>query len=93
MEKSQVAGFFYCLLAFSHAVAAVLRGAGKAFISMMVMIVVWCGIRVSFLSIFVPLTHNIQFVYWVYPLTWGLSSLFFFFYYKSGRWLKGAINN
>ena len=93
VEKSQVAGFFYCLLAFSHAVAAVLRGAGKAFISMMVMIVVWCGIRVSFLSIFVPLTHNIQFVYWVYPLTWGLSSLFFFFYYKSGRWLKGTINN
>ena len=26
-------------------------------------------------TVTVPLTHSIQMVYWVYPLTWALSSV------------------
>lgn len=79
-DKSRTAAFFYCLLAFSHASAAVLRGAGKAVVPMVVMMVCWCVIRVTFLTIAVPLTGSILTVYWVYPLTWSLSSIAFFLY-------------
>ena len=63
-----------------------LRGAGKALIPMIVMMVFWCMVRVTFLAITIPLTHSIQMVYWVYPLTWSLSTIVFFFYYKRGHW-------
>ena len=79
-EKARTAALFYCLLAYSHASAAVLRGAGKAVVPMIIMMSFWCGVRVIFLSIAIPLTHSIQMVYWAYPLTWFLSSVVFFFY-------------
>ncbi len=86
-DKARTSVLFYCLLAYSHSIAAVLRGAGKSMIPMLVMMVCWCLVRVTFLMITVPLTHSIQMVYWVYPLTWALSSLAFFWYYTHGNWL------
>ncbi len=92
-DKARTAALFYCLLAYSHSIAAVLRGAGKAIVPMFTMMVCWCVIRVTFLTVTVPLTHSIQMVYWVYPLTWALSSLTFFWYYHHGNWLNFEIAN
>ena len=89
IEKARTAALFYFLLAFSHSIAAVLRGAGKAVVPMIVMMVCWCIIRVAFLTVTIPLTHSIQMVYWVYPLTWSLSSLTFLVYYKKANWMAG----
>ena len=88
IAKARTAAIFYFLLAFSHSIAAVLRGAGKTMIPMLVMMVCWCVIRVTFLSITIPLTNSIQMVYWVYPLTWSLSSLAFLIYYKKAGWME-----
>ena len=88
IDKSRTAALFYFLLAFSHSISAVLRGAGKTMIPMIVMMMFWCVVRVTFLTITIPLTHSIQMVYWVYPLTWALSSLAFLFYYKKAEWLR-----
>ena len=87
VEKARTAALFYCLLAFSHSIAAILRGAGKTMVSMIIMMMCWCVIRVSFLSVMIPLTHSIQAVYWVYPLTWSLSSIAFFLYYRKVNWM------
>ena len=87
VEKAQTAALFYCLLAFSHSVASILRGAGKARVPMIIMMCCWCVIRVTFLAVTIPLTHSMQMVYIVYPLTWGLSSLAFLFCYKKVNWL------
>ena len=92
-DKARTSVLFYFLLAYSHSIAAVLRGAGKAVVPMTVMMVCWCAVRVTFLSITVPLTHSIQMVYWVYPLTWALSSAVFFWYYHHGNWLNFEIAN
>lgn len=54
---------------------------------MVVMLVFWCIVRVTFLTITVPLTQSIQMVYWVYPLTWLLSSVTFFLYSRKADWL------
>ena len=87
VEKSRTSALFYFLLAFSHSISAVLRGAGRAIVPMTIMMTFWCIVRVAFLSITVPLTHSIQMVYWVYPLTWALSSAAFLLYYKKADWL------
>lgn len=88
VEKARTAALFYCLLAYSHSVASVLRGAEKAVVPMIIMMAFWCVIRVTFLATTIPMTHSIQMVYVVYPLTWGLSSLAFFFYYRHANWLN-----
>lgn len=87
VAKARTSTLFFFLLAFSHSVSAVLRGAGRAIVPMTVMLVFWCVVRVSFLTITVPLTHSILMLYWVYPLTWALSSVTFLLYYKKADWL------
>ncbi len=87
VAKARTSTLFFFLLAFSHAISAVLRGAGRAIVPMTVMLVFWCVVRVGFLTITVPITHSILMLYWVYPLTWALSSLTFLIYYKKADWL------
>ena len=87
VQKSHTCAMFYCLLAASHCISAVLRGAGKAKVPMGTMLVCWCIIRVAFLEITVPLTNSISVVNWVYPLTWLLSTVFLTFYYLKVDWL------
>ena len=81
-ERARTAALFYCLLAYSHSVAAVLRGAGKAVIPMFVMMIFWCVIRVAVLTAVSALIPSIAVVYWIYPLTWTLSSIAFSFITK-----------
>lgn len=85
-DRARCNALFYFLLAYTHAVSAVMRGGGKPAVPMNVMLVTWCIIRVGFLVLTAPL-HNVWLVYWVYPLTWGLSSLFFAWYYPRKTWL------
>lgn len=86
-ERARTAALFYCLLAYSHSVAAVLRGAGKSVIPMIVMMIFWCVIRVSVLTGISFVYPSIVVVYWIYPLTWTLSSIAFFIYYRKADWL------
>ena len=55
LDKLHICAPFFCLLAASHGLAAVLRGAGKAKIPMVVMLSCWCIFRVTFISILIPL--------------------------------------
>lgn len=86
-ERARTAALFYCLLAYSHSVAAVLRGAGKSVIPMIVMMIFWCVIRVAVLTGISFVYPSIVVVYWIYPLTWTLSSIAFFIYYRKADWL------
>ena len=49
-ERARTSALFYFLLAYSHSIAAVLRGAGKSVIPMIVMMIFWCVIRVAVLT-------------------------------------------
>ena len=87
VDKARICALFFCLLALSHGLAAVLRGAGKAVIPMISMLSFWCVIRVVFLHFMVPITQSINTVNWVYPLTWALSTVFLGLYYKRADWI------
>ena len=88
-QQARIEAFFYCLLAFSHAVASVCRGAGKAFVPMTVMLTVWCVLRITYITVMMSFIHEIQYIYWAYPLTWGISSIIFFCYYVFSDWVHG----
>lgn len=86
-DRTRCAALFYCLLAYSHCVGAILRGAGRATVPMTIMIVCWCVIRVIYLSITVPLFQSITPLYFGHPITWALSSILFFIYYRKADWM------
>lgn len=87
VQKVRICGPFFFLLSATHSLSAVLRGAGKSVIPMIAMLSFWCVVRVSFLSIFVPMYHDIALVNWVYPLTWCLSAIFLSVYYLRADWI------
>ena len=78
---------FFCLLAFSHCIGSVLRGAGKSTVPMMVMLVCWCLIRVTYITIAVKYINELTTVSWAYPITWSCSSLVFLIYYLKADWI------
>ena len=78
---------FYFLLAFSHCIAGIMRGAGKASVPMVTMLVCWCVIRVSYITIAVKFVNQLTTVSWAYPLTWTLSSIIFLIYFLKADWI------
>lgn len=89
VQQARTVALFYCLLAFSHSVAAVCRGAGKAFVPMCVMLSVWCVIRILYIILVMRFTGEIGYIYWAYPLTWGISSVIYLIYYLRSDWVHG----
>ena len=80
---------FYCLLAFSHCMAAILRGAGKATVPMVTMLVCWCLIRVTYITVAVRIVNELTTVSWAYPITWTCSSIVFLVYFLKVDWMHG----
>lgn len=89
VRQARTVALFYCLLAFSHAIAAICRGAGKAFVPMTIMLSVWCVFRIIYIEAVVHLFHDIGYIYWAYPITWGISSIIYMIYYKRSDWVHG----
>lgn len=87
--QAHTVALFYCLLAFSHAIAAICRGAGKAVVPMVVMLSVWCVLRVSYIALIMTFVGELQFIYWAYPLTWAISSVIYLIYYLKSDWVHG----
>lgn len=81
--------FFDCLLAFTHAIAAICRGAGKAVVPMAVMLSIWCVLRVAYIEITMAIFNQLNLVFWAYPITWTISSIIFLIYYKRSDWVHG----
>ncbi len=87
--QAHVESLFYCLLAFSHCTAAVLRGAGKSTVPMSVMLICWCLIRITYITIAIKYIPVVQTIYAAYPMTWTLSSIIFIIYYLKADWVHG----
>lgn len=84
---SRTVCLFYCLLAFSHCVAGIMRGAGKATVPMFTMLLCWCVLRVSYITVAVRYIPQLQTVSWAYPITWTCSSIIFLVYLLKADWI------
>ena len=78
---------FYFLLAFSHCIAGVMRGAGKATVPMFTMLACWCVFRVTYITVAVKHINQLTTVSWAYPITWTLSSIIFLIYFLKADWI------
>ncbi len=86
-EHMRTICLFYCLLAFSHCIAGVLRGAGKATVPMYTMLSCWCLFRVSYIYTALKFINQLTTVSWAYPITWTLSSIVFLIYFLKVDWM------
>jgi len=87
-KQARTDALFYCLLAYSHCMAGIFRGAGKSTVPMIVMLCCWCLIRVAYITGTIQLiAKNILFVFTAYPLTWFLSGVVFTIYYFKSDWI------
>ena len=82
VRQARTAALFYCLLAFSHCCAGILRGLGRPVVPMAVMLAVWCVLRISYITVAVRLVPDIGVIFWAYPLTWTISGLVFAYYLR-----------
>ncbi len=89
VTQSRIENLFFFLLAFSHAVSGVCRGAGKATVPMLVMLSVWCLLRIAYISVAMSIVHDYRLLFWGYPITWTISSAIFLAYYLKSDWVHG----
>lgn len=78
---------FFCLLAFSHCAAGILRGAGRTTVPMITMLLCWCLLRVTYITVALRYIPVFQTISWAYPLTWFSSSVLFLVYLLKSNWL------
>ena len=93
VTQARTVTLFYFLLAFSHCMAGIFRGAGKSIVPMLVMLLCWCAIRITYITIAVRLIPIIRTIFWAYPLTWSLSSIIFLIYFLKADWIHGFEKN
>ena len=87
--QARTDSLFYFLLAYSHCMAGICRGSGKSKVPMYVMLICWCLVRVSYITIILHFINDIRMIFWAYPITWTLSTIVFTIYYKKSDWIHG----
>ncbi len=93
VKQAHVECLFYCLLSYNHTMAGVLRGAGKTKVPMAVMLICWCLIRITYITVAVRLVPVITTIFIAYPLTWSLSAILFTIYYLKVKVLRNPREN
>jgi len=84
--RARICALFYCLLGFSHVSSAVLRGLGKPVMPMLVMLLCWCGVRVTVLMTIGQSYHDMRLACWIYPVTWAMSTLVYLVFLLRYDW-------
>lgn len=87
VRQCRTISLFYCLLSFSHCIAGICRGAGKAVVPMMIMLSVWCIFRIIYITVAMNFSHDIVLLFWAYPITWTISSVIYLIYYLKSDWV------
>lgn len=78
--QARTISLFYCILAYNHCCAGVMRGLGRPMVPMVIMLAVWCVFRISYITVALKIIHDIRTIFWAYPLTWSISTVIFSVY-------------
>lgn len=68
-----------------------MRGAGDSLMPTLMTLAGVCLMRVFWVSVVVPMRHELRILLMSYPLTWTITSLMFIVYYRRSRWLDRCI--
>lgn len=84
---------FYFVYVFLEVFASTIRGAGKAFQTMLIIVINMCLVRTVVLKLMMHINPSVTGVAAIYPVTWICTASFLFFYYQSKRWqIQPAFN-
>ncbi len=89
-RAARIEAFFFCFLAMAHAIAAVMRGIGRAKVPMYTMLACWCVLRVTYITLMVRWFKDVAVVFTAYPVTWFASCVVFLICYLRIDWIKAA---
>ena len=85
-----IAPFYFAYVAV-EVLSGALRGVGDIFVPTLIITVLICGFRVLWLFSVLPMSRTLLTLILSYPISWSLASITFVIYYKTGKWLKSAI--
>ena len=71
--------------------AGAMRGAGDSLMPTLMTLVGVCIMRVFWVSVVVPMKHELSVLLMSYPITWVITSVMFVLYYRRGKWLNRCI--
>lgn len=69
-----------------------MRGAGDTLVPTLMTLAGVCLMRIFWVSVVVPMRHELRVLLLSYPLTWTITSVMFILYYRRGKWLERCIN-
>ena len=81
----------YITYIFIEILSGAMRGTGESFIPTMMTLTGICMVRVFWVTVVVPMRHELGVLMMSYPLTWTITGLLFILYYRRGKWLKRRI--
>lgn len=84
---ARTTSLFFCLLAFSHCAAGVMRGCGRSVIPMAGMLLFWCGLRIIYVTAALNFFPVYRIIAWAYPLTWSCTTVLFLIFLIRSDWL------
>ncbi len=79
----------FLLCAFTHCIAGVLRGAGRADIPMYAILGFWGIVRVGYIVIATSVLPKPEVVFAAYPITWTLSTAMLLIVFFKADWVHG----
>lgn len=88
MMMMHVVSTGYLMVAASHALAGVLRGAGLTKVPMFVMIGCWCILRMTWILAVARPLGSLKLVLAGYPITWAASMILILIYLKKADWIN-----
>lgn len=73
--RARVGTVFFFLFAYTQLMTAIQRGCGHAAEPMAVFIIFWCIVRILIMAIGSMFITSVALTYWVYPISWLMSSI------------------
>ena len=83
--RARVGTVFFFLLAYTQLMTGILRGCKHSAEPMAVFILFWCVMRTLIMAVGSQFTASVALTYWVYPITWLMSSAALFFLWRRIR--------
>lgn len=72
----------YLIIPFTNIMSGVLRGVGKSFVPMTILIFCYVFLRQIYLAVVTYFDHELNVVFAGWPLTWGICAIILLIYYK-----------
>lgn len=81
---------FYFIYISIEVLSGTVRGAGRSLVPTLITVFGICFLRLLWLFLVVPKNQTLENVLFTYPLTWAVTSVAFWIYFLSNRWIKEA---